>query len=475
MLRCQTPVLPPAHHILYKGGLLHPGWPRPTSAPVPVKRLRIVMSCPFAKFATKLPFNSGAGQGLTYHHHHTLAQASSAMPLSEALRVGTARSHRLVEKSKGVALILQASGNHASPSIDFPGLHFDRTDYVQWNIMLACIYVALEAALYVLRSHPLLHPLFEDNDLVIRLSRTTALQHDIEAHLAVLYEHTGASLSDLAEHARDTRQHITSADVSDFDDSAEARAELQTVTQRHAAAALPAGCHTSASSGTSSSNSPYLTSDHFDLLTSAQTQATLRYVRHLTLLTQSPHSTANAFSDRAGLLLAHAYTRYLGDLSGGQHIYRKVSKNFPVSSSSAKRAGFEFYHFESASDHVDPCQDLKRRFRLAMETGFSAYCMGTHSAQASQNLVDEANIAFDLNTELFESLLPVELRMSNVEVAASLDQPAPVVVVAPAVSLKSRSNPTVSFPGGTFLAAVTIAAMLYLTSSSVAHFTHLFF
>lgn len=402
------------------------------------------MSCPFAKFATKLPFVPLSGAP---HFHHEKQEVLSAMPLSEALRVGTARSHRLVEKSKGVAMILQSSGSHALG----PGLHFDRTSYVQWNVMLASIYTALEAALFSSRSHPLLRPLLDDEDLMVLLARTEPLKRDIAAHLAVLHEHTGATLADLAEHARELRQQSTSASVAEDVDCPAARNQLK----QHvalAAALLTVSPHPRGST-------PHLSADHFDLLTPAQTRSTLQYVKRIGELL-SPST-----SGKAGLLLAHAYTRYLGDLSGGQHIHRKVVKNFPVPSSPGSHLGFEFYHFEAGVDSVDPCQELKRRFRLAMESGFVAYAKGAPLTRISQPLVDEANTAFDLNTALFESLLPAELRMSNAEIAASLDEPTPVVLAKAAL----RSRPI--FPG-TLLAAVTIAAMLYLTYS-FSHLTRL--
>nr|CDI51720.1 related to Heme oxygenase [Melanopsichium pennsylvanicum 4] len=91
------------------------------------------MSCPFAKFATLLaPMtkNSTADQKAQFESIHGFAPPSatfSSQPgkvdlvsagftLSEALRVGTAASHRAVEKSKGVSLLLSSLTTSSSSS-----------------------------------------------------------------------------------------------------------------------------------------------------------------------------------------------------------------------------------------------------------------------------------------------------------------------------------------------------------------------
>ncbi len=97
-----------------------------------------IMTCPFAKFAGILPASAAhvrALHGLDATVSDTNAQGLS---LSEALRVGTARSHRAVEKSRGVSLLLQTTATASDAAHE--GLSFDRTDYTRFNIMLACIY-----------------------------------------------------------------------------------------------------------------------------------------------------------------------------------------------------------------------------------------------------------------------------------------------------------------------------------------------
>ncbi|EST06711.1 hem oxygenase-like protein [Kalmanozyma brasiliensis GHG001] len=325
------------------------------------------MTCPFAKFATILALPASAKHASSYH---SLPPHSSPSSLSDALRIGTSSAHRAVEKSRGVSLLLSSLSSSPSTS----ELTFDRVDYVRFNIMLLCVYAAMEAGLVRGRGSEGLRGLWGDEGLIEELVRTRALLDDVRAHLDTVEAHMGASLADLADQARDSHSLSASAAVKEDIEDPSARTELLALSQ----AALPDAIRPTAST------TQKVTEDHIALLTPAQVHSTLAYVRVLL----NAHPT---------LLVAHAYTRYLGDLSGGQHIVRKVSKRFPTTT---PNDGFAFYHFAGT--------DLKARFRVAME---QAVPEGEKSQQVVQELVREANTAFDLNTGLFESLLPAELRM----------------------------------------------------------------
>ncbi len=223
------------------------------------------------------------------------------------------------------------------------------------------------------QSTSLIAPLFEDVGLMAGLARSAVLLGDIHAHLDTIHVHTGASLSDLAEHERDNLTPSSSTFPEDTENPL-ARARLLALVQ----AATP-----QALSLTPNSTAPVLGEEHIALLHPAQVHATLAYVERLTHI-------------HPDLLLAHAYTRYLGDLSGGQHIVRKVTKRFPTPRTGA---GFAFYAFDNPSL-------LKNRFREAM------HAQQLTKAQM-QEVVDEANTAFDCNTALFESLLPANMRQSS--------------------------------------------------------------
>lgn len=82
------------------------------------------------------------------------------------------------------------------------------------------------------------------------------------------------------------------------------------------------------------------------------------------------------------LLLAHAYTRYMGDLSGGQILGRVVAKNLGVSAT----AGASFFDFPAIED----VERAKDEFRM----GLDGLRLDSH---ATQSLVLEAKLSFRLN------------------------------------------------------------------------------
>lgn len=88
-------------------------------------------------------------------------------------------------------------------------------------------------------------------------------------------------------------------------------------------------------------------------------------------------------------LVAHHYTRYLGDLSGGQVLKRIAAKAFGLEDGK----GLAFYDFPDLPDHTA----FKHAYRLHLDA--------LPLAEAEmQELVNEANHAFYLNQSLFEEL-----------------------------------------------------------------------
>lgn len=89
------------------------------------------------------------------------------------------------------------------------------------------------------------------------------------------------------------------------------------------------------------------------------------------------------------LLIAHAYTRYIGDLSGGQ-ILKNIARramNLP------KGQGTAFYDFELIKHEGK----FKNEYRSVLSS------LPLDQAKIDQ-IVDEANYAFKLNMELFREL-----------------------------------------------------------------------
>ena len=101
--------------------------------------------------------------------------------------------------------------------------------------------------------------------------------------------------------------------------------------------------------------------------------------------------------ERPLLLLAHAYTRYLGDLSGGKILARVAKRALLLESGDdGLTEGLAFYDFPLLRGSV---KSFKDRYRLALnDLEFE------NSDEAVQAIVQEANIAFLLNMRLFEEL-----------------------------------------------------------------------
>jgi heme oxygenase len=105
------------------------------------------------------------------------------------------------------------------------------------------------------------------------------------------------------------------------------------------------------------------------------TPAVLEYVARLRELRTMPD-----------LLVAHAYTRYLGDLSGGQVLAKAVRSTFGEDSS------VEFYEFPIESAH-----NFKQQYRRNMDAL-------RPSAEVAEHIVEEANVAFLYNMMMFQDL-----------------------------------------------------------------------
>jgi len=89
------------------------------------------------------------------------------------------------------------------------------------------------------------------------------------------------------------------------------------------------------------------------------------------------------------LLIAHSYTRYLGDLSGGQILKGIAQRGMNLS----EGQGTAFYEFKDIPDE----KQFKATYRQALDE------LPIDDATATR-IVDEANAAFGLNMKLFQEL-----------------------------------------------------------------------
>jgi heme oxygenase len=93
------------------------------------------------------------------------------------------------------------------------------------------------------------------------------------------------------------------------------------------------------------------------------------------------------------LLLAHSYTRYLGDLSGGKILARVARKALQLSSTDD---GLAFYDFTATITNTKQFKDEYRTSLDQLDPPLTSHQI--------QQLVAEANIAFVLNMRIFEEL-----------------------------------------------------------------------
>jgi len=99
-------------------------------------------------------------------------------------------------------------------------------------------------------------------------------------------------------------------------------------------------------------------------------------------------------------LLAHAYVRYLGDLSGGQQIRRVLCKAYGLEDG----AGLSFYEFKSP-ESKRPCtigemRKIKEWYREGMDASVT-------DADGKAALLEEAITAFEYNAALYDASGPL--------------------------------------------------------------------
>nr|QCI06588.1 Heme oxygenase [Erythroglossum lusitanicum] len=97
----------------------------------------------------------------------------------------------------------------------------------------------------------------------------------------------------------------------------------------------------------------------------------------------------NVGSNQPELLIAHAYTRYMGDLSGGQ-ILKKIAQN---AMNLPDNSGTSFYNFKSIKDD--------KLFKDTYRDSLNKIPLEHHQIE---QIISEANIAFNLNMKMFQEL-----------------------------------------------------------------------
>ncbi|NBU22538.1 MAG: biliverdin-producing heme oxygenase [Actinobacteria bacterium] len=105
---------------------------------------------------------------------------------------------------------------------------------------------------------------------------------------------------------------------------------------------------------------------------------TIEYVKHIKKIIRQKDEVR---------LLAHHYTRYLGDLSGGQAIGALVARNLSIPPNF-----LSFYDFDDIGDRVR----YKETYRENLDTVIDP--------KDHQKFIDEVILAFEYNKKIFDAL-----------------------------------------------------------------------
>ncbi|KAH6912978.1 heme oxygenase 1 [Coprinopsis sp. MPI-PUGE-AT-0042] len=136
------------------------------------------------------------------------------------------------------------------------------------------------------------------------------------------------------------------------------------------------------------------------------------YVSRIRTLSASPDPSP---------LLAHAYVRYLGDLSGGQNMRHILAKSYELDEHEG--LGISFYDFKelrgSGNAGLGEMKRIKEWYRSEMNKA------GDVAPQCKPQIVSEASTAFRLNAGLFEELAHISIEDDN---KLKLSKEAPTVV-----------------------------------------------
>lgn len=136
----------------------------------------------------------------------------------------------------------------------------------------------------------------------------------------------------------------------------------------------------------------------YQSLVSAPPEGLRDYVTRLEGLTVSKDSTDNA------RLLAHAYVRYLGDLSGGQTIRLRMAKAYDLPDTGAGASFYDFGSLQGSSGTGEKKTSqgdllkVKEWYRGSMNEAVG------DDKVLKEALVQEANLAFDFNRRIFQDV-----------------------------------------------------------------------
>ncbi|PVF97678.1 hypothetical protein CPB86DRAFT_785633 [Serendipita vermifera] len=167
-------------------------------------------------------------------------------------------------------------------------------------------------------------------------------------------------------------------------------------------------------------------------------------------------STLASSKSTSRLLLAHAYVRYLGDLSGGQIIRRRLAKGYDLPGTGE---GVRFYIFSDGNGkEADPkeMKELKDWYRSGMDAGVG------DDEELKELLVEEAVQVFKLNQDLFTLIRgPSENEMAITPDKTPLTEPPTPITLLPAREFNQfSSSRRAILPSSRWVAVLAVAVLL---------------
>jgi len=248
--------------------------------------------------------------------------------------------------------LAHAKAEHSAGAKALARGELDLSEYIRYLAIVWQVYFVLETELDRRADHPMLKPSYRPDVIW----RSKAIQADIE-YLTTLLRGQNTTQDDKASHP-----------IVDIPGSPRTRIPFS----------VP----------------PFLR----PLFVTIPEQITSYQTRIVDLSTSNPE-----------LLLAHAYVRYFGDLSGGQIIAAKVKKMYSLPGDK----GTEFYEFEqqtkpdpvtglvpSKFEQKEHVNQIKDRYRTGIDVPVG------DDEELKSRLVDEAIVAFDLAHSIFTLLPP---------------------------------------------------------------------
>lgn len=176
----------------------------------------------------------------------------------------------------------------------------------------------------------------------------------------------------------------------------------------------------------------------------------------------------DACEKNPALLIAHSYSRYLGDLSGGQILSKRLKKHVlhldENDSTWDTTQGLNFYHFSNLGNQADFKNFYRERLNAAKV-----------DQQTRDLIVSEAVYSFELNIQLFDEiqelsdagkLIPSIIQQQDEVIVGLKEEVIQVEVHNDTVPIDTkRSNKRFTAPWiaalTTGVAAVAIAAAVY--------------